>query len=136
MLVDSLIALTIAFAMAAVGASELRAQGDDAGDHAPATSDYYHGGRYDQGLVPGVRIAAVSEDGALITLRDGTVWEVYLPHRTSTAEWRRGDFVIVKLSPLGQNVGQTRYTYELLNGRAESAAVVEFRGKRTRGRRG
>jgi hypothetical protein len=96
----------------------MRAQSDDSGDHWRR-----------RGLVPGVRIARVEDGGTFITLRDSTQWEVHLPDRTSTVGWHEGDFVIVKLAPLGQHIDQRAYTYQLINGRAESAAVVRFRGK-------
>ena len=92
-----------------------------------APNGYEDGGRR-WPLVPGERIARMNEDGTLIELRDGTVWEVYLPDRTSTAGWQKGDFLIVKKAPLGQDIGQDGYTYELINGRTKQRAVVSFRG--------
>lgn len=76
-------------------------------------------------LVPGERIAKTGDDGTYIVLRDNTVWEVYLPDRTSTAGWREGDFLEVKKAPIGHG----SYTYELINGRTDERAVVSFRGK-------
>lgn len=137
MFVGRLIALSAAIVMTTVAASALGAQDDDPEVRAQMTHDGHYRGWYrDLWPVRGVRIAVVEEGGTSITLRDGTVWEVYLPHRTSTAEWRRGDYVTVKPSPLGQDVGRGRYTFELFNGRAESVAVVKFRGRRVLGRRG
>ena len=123
------LATMAALAMLVVGAGALHAQesSDDGRMRAPSDTSGDHWRRW--GLVPGVRIAHVAESGTFITLRDGTEWEVYLPNRTSTVGWLEGDFVIVKLAPLGQNIDQRAYTYELINGRAESAAVVRFKGK-------
>ncbi|HEX6535335.1 MAG TPA: hypothetical protein VF041_12130 [Gemmatimonadaceae bacterium] len=76
-------------------------------------------------IVPGLRIVNVENDGAFVTLQDGTEWEVYLPDRPSTAIWRRGDFVTVKLRPIAQG----RYTYELTDGRTDTDAAVKLRGR-------
>jgi hypothetical protein len=80
-------------------------------------------------LVPGERIARTGDDGTFIVLSDSTVWEVHLPDRTSTVGWREGDFLIVKKAPLGQNIDQNSYEFELINGRTNERAVVSFRGK-------
>jgi hypothetical protein len=76
-------------------------------------------------VVNALRIIDVADDGTYITLQDGTTWEVYLPDRTSTAGWRKGDAVVVSFRPIvvGQNYG-----YELTNGRVDSGAAVKFRG--------
>lgn len=130
MLAASLATTVAAIAMTTTSVGALHAQdgNDDARMRAPHERHHVERGRK---LVPGVRIAEVGQGGTFIRLRDGTVWEVYLPSRTSTAEWRRDDYVTVKLAPIGQ---QGRYSYELFNGRAESSAVVEFRGKKVGGR--
>lgn len=86
------------------------------------------GGR--RSIVPGLRIANVEGDGSFITLQDGTQWEVYLPDRPSTATWRQGDFVTVKLRPIAEG----RYTYELTDGRTDSDAAVKLRGRARAGR--
>jgi hypothetical protein len=80
-------------------------------------------------LIQGERIARTGDGGTFIVLSDSTVWEVYLSDRTSTAGWREGDFLIVKKAPLGQNIGQNIFEYELINGRTNERAVVSFRGK-------
>ena len=114
--------------MLVVGGGALHAQESNDAGRMRATGDTDDYGQR-RSIVPGVRIAHMGEDGTFIMLRDGTVWEVYLPDRTSTAEWLEGDFVIVKEAPLGQHVGQDGYSYELINGRAKSVATVRFKGR-------
>lgn len=83
---------------------------------------------YEPSTVSGVRIIRVEQDGTLLTLQDGTRWEVFLPDRPGTATWRRGDFVIVSLSPIMVGLyGAYRYTLE--DGRADTRARVKFRGR-------
>ena len=129
MRLGALATMVAALAMLIAGAGALGAQDSNDEGRMRAPSDDSGGHWWRWGLVPGERIARVAEGGTFITLRDSTQWEVYLPNRTSTAGWQEGDFVIIKLAPLGQNIDQRAYTYELINGRAESAAVVRFRGK-------
>lgn len=86
------------------------------------------GPEYEPSTVSGLRIIRVAEDGTSITLQDGTRWEVFLPDRPGTATWRRGDFVIVSLSPIIVGLrGAYRYTLE--DGRADTRARVKFRGR-------
>ena len=128
MRVGSLAAAVAAAVVLSAGAGALHAQQSSDDGRMRAPNGYDEGGRR-WPLVPGERIARMNEDGTLIELRDGTVWEVYLPDRTSTVGWREGDFLIVKKAPLGQHIGQDGYTYELINGRTEERAVVIFRGE-------
>jgi hypothetical protein len=125
----SLATLVAAIAVMLVGAGALRAQetNDQGRMRAPSDNSGDQGRGWSE--VPGERIAHTGQDGTFIVLRDGTVWEVYLPDRVSTSGWREGDFVIVKKHPLGQNIGQEEYTYELINGRADSRAAVRFKGR-------
>jgi len=116
-----------AIAMLLVSGGALYAQQSN-DDGRMRTPDGYDDGGRRWSIVPGERIARMDEGGTLIELRDGTVWEVYLPDRTSTVGWKEGDFLIVKKAPLGQHIGQDGYTYELINGRTNERAVVSFRG--------
>jgi hypothetical protein len=127
MRVGSLAAGVATIAMLLMGAGALHAQQSSDDGRMRAPGGYDDGGRR-WSIVPGERIARMDEGGTLIELRDGTVWEVYLPDRTSTVGWKEGDFLIVKKAPLGQNIGQDGYTYELINGRTNERAVVSFRG--------
>lgn len=120
------VAVLAAAAMLSLNTSALHAQETDDG-RMRAQSEAERPRR--RPLIPGERIARTSQDGTFIELRDGTVWEVYLSDRTSTAGWRAGDFLIVKKAPLGQNIGQSIFDYELINGRTNERVVVSFRGK-------
>jgi hypothetical protein len=120
----SLATMVGAIAMLAVGSGALHAQQSNDDGRMRASRDYdAEGGRRSR-LVPGERIAHTGQGGTYIVLRDNTVWEVYLPDRTSTVGWREGDFLIVKKAPIGHG----NYTYELINGRTEETAVVRFEG--------
>ena len=125
--VGSLAAAIAAVVVLTAGAGTLHAQQSSDEGRMRAPNGYEGGGR-SRSIVPGERIARMDEDGTLIELRDGTVWEVYLPDRTSTVGWQKGDFLIVKKAPLGQDIGQDGYAYELINGRTKQRAVVSFRG--------
>jgi hypothetical protein len=108
----------------ALGVGPLRAQesNDDGTMRAPTVN---RDGPFGRSIVPGVQILTVGEGGTYIILRDNTVWEVYLPDRTSTVGWREQDFLVVKQAP----VGHGNYTYELINGRTEETAIVRFEGR-------
>jgi hypothetical protein len=123
----SLMAALAAGAALALNAGVLRAQetGDEGRMRASSEGSEWSG----WSRIPGERIARTADDGTYIVLSDSTVWEVYLSDRTSTAGWREGDFLIVKKAPLGQNIGQNNFEYELINGRTDERAVVSFRGK-------
>ncbi|HEU4584991.1 MAG TPA: hypothetical protein VFR95_04530 [Gemmatimonadaceae bacterium] len=126
MTAGSLVALLAALAMLSLDAGVSRAQqnGDEGRMRASSEEDWSR-----RPLIPGERIARTADGGTFIVLRDSTVWEVFLADRTSTVGWREGDFLIVKKAPLGQNVGQRNYVFELINGRTDERAVVIFRGK-------
>ncbi len=126
MKIGSLMTALAAVAMLSLNTGALHAQqtGDEGRMRAPGNDE-----ESNWSLIPGERIARTGEDGSYIVLRDSTVWEVYLPDRTSTVGWREGDFLIIKKAPLGQNIGQNRFEYELVNGRTDERAVVSFRGK-------
>jgi hypothetical protein len=123
----SLLAALATLATLSLNSGVLRAQetGDEGRMRASSEESEWPG----WSRIPGERIAHTVDDGTFIVLSDSTVWEVYLADRTSTAGWREGDFLIVKKAPLGQNIGQNIFEYELINGRTNERAVVSFRGK-------
>lgn len=123
-MVGSLATAVAAMAMLVMGAGALGAQQSNDDGRMRTPSDYGDDGRW-RSIVPGERIENIGQGGTYIILRDSTVWEVYLPDRTSTAGWREGDFLIVKKAPIGHG----NYTYELINGRTEETAVVRFGGR-------
>jgi hypothetical protein len=61
------------------------------------------------------RVCANLDDGTFVALGDGTVWEIYLPDRTSTVEWRAGDLTLVRVNPVTTNAAGL-YDYVLING--------------------
>ena len=123
--VGSLATMVAAIAMLAVGAGALRAQESNDDGRMRATHGQDDDGGRAQSIIPGERITHLGQGGTYIILRDNTVWEVYLPDRTSTVGWLEGDFLIVKEAPIGHG----NYTYELINGRTEQTAVVRFEGR-------
>jgi hypothetical protein len=73
---------------------------------------------------PTLQVTEVREDGTFIVLQDGSTWEVFLPDRPSTVEWKVGDYVMVR----ERWIAQGDYEYQLNNGRAHSVAVVRWAG--------
>ena len=122
--IGSLATMVGAIAMLAVGSGALHAQQSNDDGRMRASRDYDSEGGRRSSIIPGERIAHTGQGGTYIVLRDNTVWEVYLPDRTSTVGWREGDYLIVKQAPIGHG----NYTYELINGRTEETAVVRFEG--------
>ncbi len=69
----------------------------------------------------GFYVTAVEEDGRYVALEDGTVWEIEISDRATTAAWRADDFVAVReiLAPMGD------FNYLLtLPGNSESRAAA------------
>jgi len=122
--VGSLAIAVVATAMLVLSAGALHAQQSNDDGRMRARNDRRDGAP-GRSIVPGERIAHTGQGGTYIVLRDDTVWEVYLPDRTSTVGWLEGDFLVVKKAP----VGHGNYTYELINGRTEEKAVVRFEGR-------
>jgi hypothetical protein len=83
----------------------------------------------------GFRVLSVAEDGTLVTLDDGIVFEVYLPDRPSAYRWQEGDFVLVRDrdAPIGSLGPVGRYNLLLINGRDESVASARFAGRERAG---
>jgi hypothetical protein len=80
-------------------------------------------------LPPGtIRVRMTFDGGSYIALEDGSLWETYLPDRTSTDEWRPGDVVELRLRPIVQGAPTGLFEYELVNGATRSTAAVRFAG--------
>jgi len=75
-------------------------------------------------MPPGARVVGTPEDGGYVTLADGTQWEIYLPDRTTTVTWQRGDYVSVSRAPAG--VGD--FDHVLMNAPANARAYARFVG--------
>ena len=71
---------------------------------------------------PVERVAETTGEGSYVRLTDGTVWEVYLPDRTGTVLWRRGDYVSVSRAPAAAG----DYDYVLVDARARARALARF----------
>jgi hypothetical protein len=41
----------------------------------------------------GLAISEVTDGGSMVTLEDGSIWEIRLPQRPVAASWQAGDFV-------------------------------------------
>ncbi|MGH7718818.1 MAG: hypothetical protein ACREON_08250 [Gemmatimonadaceae bacterium] len=69
-------------------------------------------------------VARTLNRGSLVTLRDGSVWEIYLPDRPSTATWQSGDAVRVRLRPAP--IGE--FDYDLIYGPRRGRVAARFVG--------
>jgi hypothetical protein len=66
-----------------------------------------------------------SIDGStFIMLADGTMWEVYLPHRPQADTWRSGDLIQVRQA----SVVTGEFDHQLINGVARSTVSARFAG--------
>ncbi len=75
----------------------------------------------------GFYVTAVEEDGRYVALEDGTVWEIEISDRATTAAWRADDFVAVReiLAPMGD------FNYLLtLPGNTDTRAAARLAGRR------
>ena len=77
----------------------------------------------------GFDIQAVSEDARYVTLQNGTVWEVEISDRATTASWQSGDFVGIR------RIWAPRDGYDWLLTKTENVeqpAAVKLAGRRPR----
>jgi hypothetical protein len=66
-----------------------------------------------------------SIDGStFVMLADGTMWEIYLPHRPHADTWRAGDLIQVRQA----SVVTGEFDYQLINGVARSSVSARFAG--------
>jgi hypothetical protein len=73
---------------------------------------------------PGAQVVDTPQDGTYVRLADGTLWEVYLPDRTTTVTWHTGDYVTV--SRAGAAMGE--YDHQLVDAPARTRAFARFVG--------
>jgi hypothetical protein len=71
---------------------------------------------------PAARLVSTPDYGSFVRLADGTLWEVYLPDRTSTDEWRAGDYITV--SAASTAVGD--FDHVLVDTNANTRAHARF----------
>jgi hypothetical protein len=77
----------------------------------------------------GFDIEAVTEDGRYVTLQNGTLWEVEISDRATTASWHAGDFVRIR------RIWAPRDGYDWLLTKSENVeqpAAVKLAGRRPR----
>jgi hypothetical protein len=72
----------------------------------------------------GARLVAAPDDGGIVRLTDGTLWEISLPDRPTADAWRVRDYVAV--SPAAATVGE--YDHILVNAHARTRAFARFAG--------
>jgi hypothetical protein len=66
-----------------------------------------------------------SIDGStFIMLADGTMWEIYLPHRPHADTWRAGDLILVRQA----SVVTGDFDHQLVNGAARTTVSARFAG--------
>jgi hypothetical protein len=74
--------------------------------------------------IAGAKLFRSTGGGTFVMLEDGTMWEIYLPHRPESATWQEGDFVRVRndSSPIGD------YEHVLVSGPGSSRVSARFAG--------
>ena len=74
--------------------------------------------------IAGARLFRSTGGGTFVMLEDGTMWEIYMPHRPETATWQQGDFIRVRhdLSPVGD------YEHQLVSAPGSSRVSARFAG--------
>ncbi|HEX6052603.1 MAG TPA: hypothetical protein VFZ21_25235 [Gemmatimonadaceae bacterium] len=88
--------------------------------------------RRPRGIVPeapetapiGARLVAAPDDGGVVRLADGTLWEISLPDRPTTDAWQVRDYVVV--SPAPAAVGECDHV--LVNTHARTRVFARFAG--------
>lgn len=77
-----------------------------------------------QRLPNGAQMLESIDGSTFVMLADGTMWEVYLPHRPNAGMWRTGDLILVKQAsaPVGE------FDHQLINGAARSTVSARFAG--------
>ena len=66
-----------------------------------------------------------SIDGStFVMLADGTMWEIYLPHRPHADMWRAGDLILVRQAA----VVTGDFDHQLVNGAARTTVSARFAG--------
>jgi hypothetical protein len=66
-----------------------------------------------------------SIDGStFVMLADGTMWEIYLPHRPHADTWRAGDLILVRQAA----VVTGEFDHQLVNGAARTTVSARFAG--------
>ena len=74
--------------------------------------------------IAGAKLFRSTGGGTFVMLEDGTMWEIYLPHRPESATWQQGDFIRVRhdASPVGD------YEHQLVSAPGSSRVSARFAG--------
>jgi hypothetical protein len=75
----------------------------------------------------GLYVRAVDDGGRYVTLEDGSLWEIELPDRATTASWQTDDFVGIR------TIAAPRADFDILLtrvGDAEQKAAARLAGRR------
>ena len=75
-------------------------------------------------LPNGAQMLRSMDGSTFVMLADGTMWEVYLPHRPQADMWRPGDLIQVR--PASIVTGD--FDYQLVNGASRSSVSARFAG--------
>ena len=77
-----------------------------------------------QKLPNGAQMLRSIDGSTFVMLADGTMWEIYLPHRVHADAWRSGDLILVRQA----SVVTGGFEHELVNGAADSRVSARFAG--------
>jgi len=75
-------------------------------------------------LPNGAQMLRSMDGSTFVMLADGTMWEVYLPHRPQADTWRPGDLIQIRQA----SVVTGDFDYQLFNGVARSTVSARFAG--------
>ena len=75
-------------------------------------------------LPNGAQMLQSMDGSTFVMLADGTMWEVYLPHRPQADTWRQGDLIQVRQA----SIVTGDFEYQLVNGAARSTVSARFAG--------
>ena len=75
-------------------------------------------------LANGAQMLRSIDGSTFIMLADGTMWEIYLPHRPQADMWRSGDLIQVRQA----SVVTGEFDYQLVNGVARNTVSARFAG--------
>jgi hypothetical protein len=75
-------------------------------------------------LPNGAQMLRSMDGSTFVMLADGTMWEVYLPHRPQADTWRPGDLIQVRQA----SIVTGEFDYQLVNGAARSTISARFAG--------
>jgi hypothetical protein len=75
-------------------------------------------------LPNGAQMLRSLDGSTFVMMADGTMWEIYLPHRPQAETWRAGDLIQIRQA----SVVTGDFDYQLFNGVARSTVSARFAG--------